>query len=203
FNQVTWGCGFADFDNDGYRDLFYACGHLIDNVDQIDDSTSYLARPVLMRNLGNGKFDDPRNVGGDGLLVESVGRGAALEDLDNDGRIDVVILNSRRPPTILRNESENQNHWLQLRLRGTRTNRGGVGARVTVQAGDLTLTDEVHSGRSYQSHFGSRLHFGLGSRQRVDRVHVRWVGGGVDVAENIPANQLLTITETESQKSSQ
>ena len=119
----------------------------------------------------------------------------AAGDFDNDGRVDVVILSSRRPPVVLRNESANGNHWLQLRLRGTKSNRDAVGARVKVVAGDLVQIDEVHSGRSYQSHFGTRLYFGLGPRGRVDRVEVRWIGGGTDVLASVPADRLLTITE--------
>ena len=195
FNQVTWGCGLVDFDNDGHKDIFYACGHLIDNIDQLDDTTSYLAPPQLLRNNGDGTFVNVSESIGDAARTPSVGRGAAFDDLDNDGRVDVVILNSRRPPTILRNESANANHWIQIRLRGVKTNRDGVGARVTVTAGDLVQIDEVHSGRGYQSHYGSRLHFGLGNRDRVDRIEVRWIGGGVDVLENVVVDRLLTITE--------
>ena len=125
-------------------------------------------------------------------------RGVAFDDLDNDGDVDVVVLNSRDRPTILRNmltELGTKNHWLQIQLRGVKTNRDGVGARVRVAAGDLVQTAEVHSGRSYQSHFGSRLHFGLGPRDRVDRIEVRWIGGGLDVLENLPADRLLVIPE--------
>ena len=194
-NHVKWGCGLVDFDNDGYKDIFIGCGHLDDNVELLDDSTSYLARPVLLRNDGHGKFVDVSDSSGDGMKVKAVARGVAFDDLDNDGRIDVVILSSRRPPIVLRNESATGNHWLQVRLRGVKTNRDGVGARVRVTAGDLVQTDEVHSGRAYQSHFGSRLHFGLGKRDRVDRVEVRWIGGGVDVFENLDVDRLVTLTE--------
>jgi hypothetical protein len=193
--QVKWGCGFVDFDNDGYKDLFLACGHLIDNVELFDDSTSYLACPVLLRNTGHGTFVNVSETSGDGLRVKSVGRGVAFDDLDNDGRVDVVILNSRRPPTILRNESATGNHWLEVRLRGVKSNRDGVGARVRVAAGELVQIDDVHSGRGYQSHFGSRLHFGLGPHRRVDRLEVRWIGGGVDLLEDLPADRLITLTE--------
>jgi hypothetical protein len=196
-NQVKWGCGFVDLDNDGLKDIFLACGHLIDNVERFDDSTSYLACPVLLRNIGHGAFANVSETGGDGLRLKSVGRGVVFDDLDNDGRIDVVILNSRRPATVLRNVSPAGNHWLQLQLRGVKTNRDGVGARVRVAAAGLVQIDEVHSGRGYQSHFGSRLHFGLGRRDRVDRVEVRWIGGGVDVFENLSADRLVTLIEGE------
>jgi enediyne biosynthesis protein E4 len=196
YNHVKWGCGIVDFDNDGWRDLFVVCGHLADLIERIDNTTSYAARPVLLRNTGQGTFVDVSQSGGDGLQVRSVGRGAAFEDLDNDGRVDVVILNSRRPPTVMRNESMTGNHWLQVQLRGRTTNRDGVGARVKVVAGDLVQVDEVHSGRSYQSHYGMRLSFGLGKREHVDRIEVRWIGGGVDVVEHVPADQCVTIIET-------
>ncbi len=196
--HVTWGTGMADFDNDGDRDVLVACGHLHDNVERFDNVTSYLARNVLLMNDGHGKFVDVSDQSGDGLAVKLSSRGAAFDDLDNDGDVDAVIVNSRSQPTILRNDSPPafpKNHWLQIRLRGVKTNRHGVGARVTVTAGDLTQVDEVHSGRGYQSHYGTRLHFGLGKRRRVDRVEVRWIGGGVDVLQNIPVNRLVTITE--------
>ncbi|OHB80291.1 MAG: hypothetical protein A2V98_24295 [Planctomycetes bacterium RBG_16_64_12] len=195
YNQVKWGCGLVDFDNDGHRDIFIACGNLYDNVEQFDRTTSYRARNTLLKNLGNGRFVDVSNESGDGLRPRDVSRGTAFDDLDNDGRIDVVILNSRSAPTILRNESVTGNHWIQLRLEGVNSNRDGVGARVRVVAGDLVQIDEVHSGRGYQSHSGSRLHFGLGKRDRVDRIEVRWIGGGVDVLENLQVDRCLTIVE--------
>jgi hypothetical protein len=190
---VTWGNGFVDFDNDGDRDLFIACGHLQDNIDQYDDSTSYHARNVLLMNTGDGRFVDVSGSAGDGLAVKLSSRGAAFDDLDNDGDVDAVIVNSRREPTVLRNDTENGNHWIQVRLRGVKTNRDG--AHVTVTAGDLNELDEVHSGRGYQSHFGTRLHFGLGKRDRVDRIEVRWIGGGTDVVENVAVDRTVTITE--------
>jgi len=193
--HVTWGSSLVDFDNDGDRDLFIACGHLQDNVERYDDTLQYYARNILLMNIGDGKFLNVSDQCGDGLAVELSSRGAAFDDLDNDGDIDVVILNSRRQPTILRNDSANHNRWIQIRLRGVKSNRDGVGARVKVVAGDLTQIDEVHSGRGYQSHYGMRLHFGLGKRHRVDRIEVRWIGGGVDVVENVGVDRLVTITE--------
>jgi len=192
---VTWGCGMTDLDNDGDRDLFIAAGHLHDNVERFDTTTTYHERNLVQMNLGNGRFTNVSDRCGDGLAVKLSSRGAAFDDLDNDGDIDVVILNSRREPTILRNDSVPGNHWLQVQLRGVKTNRDGVGARVTVAAGDLKLVDEVHSGRSYQSHYGSRLHFGLGKADRVDRLEVRWVGGSTEGIQGISADRLLIVTE--------
>ncbi len=240
---VTWGCGLVDFDNDGWRDVFVAAGHLHDNVELFDTSTTYFQQNRLLRNLGQGRFAEITNQAGDGLSVALSSRGAAFDDLDNDGDIDVVVLNSRREPTILRNESPRGNHWLQVQLRGAasnhsspaalslpdpgssdlpgrsdasspppdgvpkpplrgrNSNRDGVGARVTVFTDGLQLVDEVHSGRSYQSHFGSRLHFGLGQRDRVRAIEVRWIGGGVTRVENPGIDQLLTIPEAPAARS--
>ena len=192
---VTWGNGLVDFDNDGDRDIFVACGHVEDNVELFDDTTSYLARNVLLMNTGDGKFVDVSEESGDGMLPELSSRGTGFDDLDDDGDIDVVVLNSRREPTVLRNDSPGANHWIQVQLRGVKTNRDGVGARVKVIAGDLTQFDEVHSGRGYQSHHGMRLHFGLGKRDHIDRIEVRWIGGGADLLEDVAADQLLTIAE--------
>jgi len=167
----------------------------LDNIDLFDDRSTYLAENVLLMNTGDGKFVNVSEQSGDGMKVKLSSRGAGFDDLDNDGDVDVVILNSRREPTVLRNDSPSQGHWLQVRLRGVKTNRDGVGARVKVAAGDLTLHDEVHSGRGYQSHYGTRLHFGLGGREKVDRIEVRWIGGAVDVLKDIAVDQLLTIVE--------
>jgi len=195
---VTWGVGLVDFDNDADRDLFIACGHLQDSVDKYDDVTSYLQRNVLLSNNGQGRFRDISRSSGSGMDVRLSSRGAGFDDLDNDGDVDVVILNSRAGPTCLRNDSPQQGHWLQVQLQGRKTNRSAIGARVLVQTGDLKLVDEVHSGRGYQSHYGERLHFGLGRHERVDRIELKWIGGGRDVYKNIPADQFITLVEGQS-----
>ena len=192
---VTWGVGFADFDNDGDRDIYFAAGHIQDNIEQADDRTAYKIRNFLMMNVDGKRFVDVSASSGDGMLPVESSRGAAFDDLDNDGDIDAVILNSRQLPTILRNDSPNDHHWLQLRVQGVTANRDGVGAKVTVVAGDLVQVAEVHSGRGYQGHFGSRLHFGLGNHDHVDQVEIRWVGGKTDRYENVPIDQLVTLTE--------
>jgi len=195
YPHVKWGVGMVDLDNDGNRDLFIACGHLIDNVDQFDSTTSYGAQNIVLRNTGQGKFVNVSDQCGDGLKPKLSSRGTAFDDLDNDGDLDGVILNSRREPTILKNDSSRTNHWIQIQLRGTKSNRDGIGARVTVSAGDLIQIDEVHSGRSYQSDFGKRLQFGLGQRSAVEQIRVNWIGGGVDVVRNVGVDRLITIYE--------
>jgi hypothetical protein len=176
--------------------MFIACGHLYDNVDQFDDRTSYHAPNLLFRNMGDGRYRDVSRQSGDGMAVRLSSRGAGFDDLDNDGDIDVVILNSRREPTLLRNDTPPRNHWLQIQLQGRQTNRDGVGARVEVFAGPEKRVDEVHSGRGYQGHFGSRLHFGLGAHEQIDRIEVHWIGGGTDVLRDVPADRLIRITES-------
>ena len=192
---VKWGCGMVDFDNDGYKDIYIGCGHIFKDIDTVTDWTSYEVYPVLFRNLGDGTFANVSDSSGDGMKVKMVARGVAFDDLDNDGRVDVVVLNRDRIPTIIRNESTTDHHWIQIQLRGIQSNADGVGAQVRVVAGDLVQVDEVHSGRGFQSHFGSRLHFGLGPHDHVDRIEVRWIGGGVDVVQAVAADQCLTITQ--------
>ena len=194
-SSVTWGSALTDFDQDGFRDLFIACGHLQPNIESYDDRTTYHQFNRLYRNNGKGRFVDVSSQGGPGLQVKLSSRGAVFEDFDHDGDMDIAILNAGGKPTILRNDSPDQGHWLQVKLRGSKTNRDAVGARVKVKAGDLTLIDEVHSGRGYQCHHGTRLHFGLGQRSRIDHIEVHWIGGAVDLFKDIPADQLVTLVE--------
>ncbi len=195
FADVTWGTSFVDFDNDGDRDIFVACGHVQDNIEDYDATATSAARNILLMNGGQGKFVDVTDRAGDGMQVKRRSRGAGFDDLDNDGDVDVVILNSRQAPTILRNDSPNTHHWIQIRLQGKETNRDGIGANVKVVAGDLVQVDEVHSGRGYQSHYGMRLHFGLGQHTRIDRIEVKWIGGNTDVYRNVKTNQKVILVE--------
>jgi enediyne biosynthesis protein E4 len=194
FPHVTWGTGFVDFDNDGDLDLYVACGHF-DRIETIDDRTAHRVPNLLLMNTGDGKFVDVSRWCGNGLTVAESSRGTAFDDLDNNGLVDVVVLNSHAPPTILRNESSNDHRWLQIQLRGGTSNRDGVGSRVRVVAGDLVRVAEVHSGRGYQSHHGSRLHFGLGQRKQVDRIEVRWLGGAWEAFPSTAADQVVVLVE--------
>ena len=191
---VKWGVGVVDFDNDGQRDIFIACGHLHDNVHLFDTTTAYECPAIVFQNTGGGRFANVSDKAGDGPRLRRSARGAAFDDLDNDGDIDVVILNSRGGPTLLRNDSS-KGHWLQVRLIGVKSNRDAIGARVKVVSGELSLVDEVHSGRGYQSDYGRRLHFGLGGRDKVDRIEIRWPSGLKEEVQSPPANQLVTIKE--------
>ncbi|MHC5093109.1 MAG: CRTAC1 family protein [Planctomycetota bacterium] len=193
YADATWGTGFADFDHDGDRDIFVAVGHLQPEVHS--DLLTYLAQNELLMNTGDGKFVNVTDTCGEGLQVKQSSRGAAFDDLDNDGDIDVVVLNSRSEPTILENVTNNDNHWLQVRLVGKTANRSGVGARVKVTAGKLTQIDEVHSGRGYQSHYGLRLYFGLGNHSIVESLEVIWPGGKTDRYQDIPVDRIITLTQ--------
>jgi hypothetical protein len=145
--------------------------------------------------LGQGAFEDVSQRAGDGMRVVESSRGMALGDLDNDGDADVIVLNSRRPPTLLRNDSPPRHHWLTVRLVGTRANRDGVGAQVRVVVGDLAQTDEVHSGCGYQSDSGPRLGFGLADHVHVDRLEIRWPGGQIERIEGLEADQHVTLVQ--------
>ncbi len=193
--HVNWGTALVDLDNDGHRDIYIACGHFMPQIHEVDHRTDYRVRNILLRNSADGTFHDVSNQCGSGLVPAESSRGVAFDDLDNDGDLDAVVLNVNALPTVLRNDSPAGSHWLQILLRGVRTNRDGVGAGVRVMAGDLVQTAEVHSGRGYQSHFGTRLHFGLAEHPRVDRIEVQWLGGETDVFTDVAANQLVVLTE--------
>jgi hypothetical protein len=195
FPHANWGTAMVDFDHDGDRDLFIANGHFLKDIRQTDSRTDYRVANTLLLNQGGKVFLDVTDRGGDGLAPVESSRGTGFDDLDNDGDIDGVVLNVNARPTVLRNDSNPQGNWLQVLLRGVASNRDGVGARVRVVAGDLAQVAEVHSGRGYQSHHGTRLHFGLGPRASIDRVEVRWPGGRREVFAKIPANRLAILTE--------
>jgi hypothetical protein len=151
-----------------------------------------------LQNLGHNRFRNVSATAGDGLAPVEASRGTAFEDFDNDGDVDAVILNSRARPTVVRNmlqESGCAHHWLQIQLLGTTTNRDGVGSHVVVVTGDLRQLDEVHAGRGYQSHWGTRLHFGLGEQARADRVEVHWHGAAAEVFDDVAANQLVHLRQ--------
>lgn len=192
---VNWGVGMIDLDNDGDLDVFIANGHLQDVVDSYDDSTAYEVHNLVLMNDGKGKFINVSDVCGNGVTMKRSSRGAVFDDLDNDGDIDAVVLNARRSPTVIRNDAENDHHWLRVNLRGLQTNRDGIGSQVEVSSGSLKRVAEVHSGRSYQSHYGLQLHFGLGEKKKVDQIRVRWLSGHDDVLTDVRVDQVLTIVE--------
>lgn len=195
--KVTWGVGLVDFDNDGDRDIFVACGHLQPHIAAYDSTTSYRQHNILYENQGSCRFSAITRSAGPGLGVKRVSRGAGFDDLDNDGDVDIVILNSCDQATLLRNDTPSPGHWLQVSLRGKHSNRDGVGAQVRVFAQGLALLDEVHSGRSYQSHFGTRLYFGLGQAKQIDHIEVAWMGGTKETYRPIQVDRHVLLVEGE------
>jgi enediyne biosynthesis protein E4 len=175
---LGWGIGFIDFDNDGWKDLFIANGHVYPQVDQHDWGTSFAERPLLFRNLGNGKFAFMPAVKGSGLADVLRARGAAFGDLFNNGKIDVVINNLDGPPTLLRNVDPDHNHWVEFRLiGGPGEPRDAIGASVFLTAGGMTQRGDVLSGGSFASSNDPRVHFGLGKATRIDDLEIHWPGG--------------------------
>ena len=189
---MGWSTGFVDFDNDGHKDVFITNGHIQDNIQQFTDATHYKQRDQLFRNRGDGRFSSVSNWA---LVPENTGRGATFGDYDNDGDVDIFIVNNNHPATLLRNDTGNSHHWLILRTIGTRSNRDGIGARVELVAGNTSLVEEVRSGAGYLSGRDSRVHFGLGSHSYVDRLTVKWPSGILQEMKNVPSNQVLVITE--------
>jgi hypothetical protein len=194
---LGFGVGFFDFDNDGHKDIFIANGHVYPQIAGRNLHISYKQPKLLYRNLGNGRFEDVSARAGTAISTAAVGRGCAFADLDNDGDIDIVINNLDAPPSVLRNDGGNRNHWLMIKCIGTRSNRSAIGARVRVSAGGRTQIDEVLSGSGYYSQNDLRLHFGLGASDRVDLVEIAWPSGSSETFRNIAADHLLVIRESE------
>jgi len=193
--NVSWATFFFDYDNDGDQDIFIANGHLQDNIEKLEEHTKYLEPNQLFRNNGDGTFTDISKGAGQGFQVLQSTRGGAFGDLDNDGDLDIVLSNSRAEATLLINELHNANHWINIKLQGTKTNRDGVGAQVSVTAEGKTQKNEVRAGSSYQSHYDLRLHFGLGKAEKIDEIKIQWLGGGEDVYRDVPADRFIQLKE--------
>ena len=188
---------FLDYDNDGHLDLFCANGHPQDVIEILMDQETYAQRDQMFQNRGDGTYADVSETAGAYFTETRVGRAAATADYDNDGDTDIVIMNSNQRAVLLRNDGGNQKNWIGLKLIGTQRNRDGIGAKVTVLTEDMTQMQEVKSGSSYASGSDTRLLFGLGESQRVEKIVIVWQGGTTQVLENVSINQILTITESE------
>jgi hypothetical protein len=195
FHMSGFGTRFMDYDNDGARDLFMANGHVLDNIERYQSSVRYAEPKLMFRNTGKGVFEDVSTQLGDDFLKPCVSRGAAIGDFDNDGDLDILVNNNGQPAQLLRNDGGNANHWLEIFLIGTRSNRDGVGARVKVVAGDLTLYDQRKGGMSYQSAQDPRLHFGLGQRTNVNAIEITWPSGVVTKLANLKSDQIIAVKE--------
>jgi hypothetical protein len=192
---LSWGGGFFDFDNDGWRDLFIANGHVYPEPEAHGLGGGYRQKNLLYRNLGNRMFDDVTHLSGPGLELKRSARGVAFGDIDADGDLDVVINNQNDLPTLLRNDGGNWKKWVQVKLQGTRSNRDGMGARVLVVAKGRTQVDEMRSGGSYLSQSDLCLHFGISEAETVDEITVQWPSGAVDRVQGVPSNQRIKIQE--------
>ncbi|GAC1661182.1 MAG: hypothetical protein NVS9B4_13090 [Candidatus Acidiferrum sp.] len=192
---LGWGVGLFDFDNDGWPDIFMSNGHVFPEVDNRKLHVSFKERKILYKNLGNGRFADVSAISGTAIAQPHGSRGAAFGDFDNDGDVDIVILNMNEPPSLLRNDGRSSNNWLKIKCIGTRSNRSAIGARVRVVTGEHSQINEVASGSSFLSQNDFRLHFGLGQARQADSVEVRWPLGLVESFERVDANQLIVVQE--------
>lgn len=191
---ISFGAGLVDFDNDGYPDILIATGTVYPELSRY--LPRYVARSprILFRNQGNGKFVQINSEAGPDVNARHCSRGMAFGDFDNDGDMDVLIMNVNEPPTLLRNDAPKENHWIKIRLEGTKSNRSAIGARVLARYGGKVQAQEVVSQTSYLSANDPRLHFGLGAAKTVD-IEVHWPLGLVEKHEALAAGQLVTIRE--------
>ena len=200
---LGWGCGFFDFDNDGWPDILICNGHVYPEVEQLKTEAGYAQRKLLYRNLRDGHFEDVSLEAGPGISNGIAARGCAFGDFDNDGDIDVIVNPVNDYPQLIRCDSETGNNWIKVRTIGTRSNRSGIGARlkcVTSVPGEVKphqQIDEVRSGGGYFSQNDLRVHFGIGKAEKVEVLEIRWPSGHIDLVRDIKPNQLLYVKEGE------
>ncbi|MGH9340552.1 MAG: CRTAC1 family protein [Acidobacteriota bacterium] len=193
---LAWGTGFLDYDNDGLKDIFVANGHVYPGVDAQDWGTTWAQRPLLFRNLDGSRFEPVPAAEKSGLGLVVPARGAAFGDLDNDGRVDAVLNCIDSSPRVLKNVSQSGHHWVSLKLTGAPGSpRDAVGATVYLTAGGKRQRGDVIAGTSYASHSDLRLHFGLGSAERIEQLEILWPSGRRQALEDLPVDQILTIEE--------
>ncbi len=192
---VKWGDAFVDLDNDGWLDLILVDGHVYPQVDSLPSGAGYRQPKVLELNQKNGTFCDASDQAGKALMEKRVSRGLAVGDLFNDGNMDVVVEDLDGAPMLLRNHGVPGRHWVSFELDGTKSNRLALNARLTLVAGGMTQTDEVHSGGSYLSQNDLRVHFGLGSATKIDKVEIHWPSGLVEDLTNLAVDQHYNVLE--------
>jgi len=189
---VEWGAGMPDFDNDGMQDLFYVTGNVYPEIERVLPQYPHRSPRFLFRNASEGRFALATAAG---LTVPHSSRGVAFGDIDNDGDIDVLVMNMNEPPSLLRNDYSGNASWIEIALEGTRSNRSAIGATVVVSAGGRMQARTVLSQSSYYSHDDLRVHFGLGNSRTIDRIEVRWPNGGTQTLTNVAGGRVLTIRE--------
>ncbi|MBA2301954.1 MAG: CRTAC1 family protein [Acidobacteria bacterium] len=191
---VEWGAGLPDLDNDGLQDLFYVTGNVYPEIERTLPQYSHRSPRLVFRNTGGAGFVNVTNHSGDASVPHS-SRGAAFGDLDNDGDIDVLVMNMNEPPSLLRNEYPGDHGWISFKLEGTASNRSAIGATVIVMAGGVRQARAVLSQSSYYSHDDLRLHFGLGGQSKADRVEITWPSGRIESLTNVQGRRVVTIRE--------
>jgi hypothetical protein len=192
---LGWGTMFFDFDNDGWPDLLLVNGHVYPEVDKQHLGSNYQEPKILYHNNGNGTFTDISDSAGNAVTTATSARGLAVGDLWNDGRISAVISNMNAHPSMLVNQVKSGNHWVAFRTIGTKSNRDGIGSRITVSAGGRMRVDEVRSGSSYSSSNDMRVHFGLGQTTKIEFVQVRWPSGLSERFENLRIDSIHDLKE--------
>jgi hypothetical protein len=191
---VSWGAGMLDLDNDGLPDLFYATGMVYPEVGTSQPDCPYMTPCVLYRNLGNGKFEELLDEAGPAIQERHSSRGVAFGDFDNDGDLDILIMNMNQPPSLLRNDMTGANHWLKVLLEGTQSNRSAIGARVVAEYGSRRQAQAVLAQTSYLSVNDRRLHFGLGVATKAS-LEIHWPNGAVEKIAEVEADRLVTVRE--------
>ena len=198
---LGWGVGFFDMDNDGWPDIFICNGHVYPEVDGTAIDAPYAQHKYLYRNLRNGQFEEVTAQGGPGINAPAAGRGCAFGDYDNDGVLDVVVNCVNSLPQLLRCDSTTGRNWIKIRTVGTKSNRTGIGAKISVTtstpdgAKPFIQIDEVRSGGSYYSQNDLRIHFGLDHSAKADSVEIEWPSGTTDKLSDLAANHLYVIQE--------
>ena len=193
--HIQWGAGLVDFDNDGWQDLFYSVGNLFPRVERFNPRYPYRGPRFLFRNMRDGTFSNVTSECGPGLNTVHSSRGCAFGDFDNDGDMDVLVMNMNEPPSLIRSDVETGNHWLKVKLVGVDSNRTAIGGRVDLMAGGRSQSQEVQSQSSYYSVNDFRLHFGLGASERADTISIRWPNGGRETLKNVAADRLVIVEE--------
>jgi hypothetical protein len=191
---ISWGAGMFDLDNDGNPDLMWVTGSVYPEVEAVLPNYPFKSPRIVFRNLGNGKFEELLDQAGPGIADPHASRGAAFGDFDNDGDIDVLIMNLNEPPSLLRNDVTGTHHSVKIKLIGTKSNRSAIGARVIARYGGKIQAQEVLSQASFYSANDLRLHFGLGAAKTVD-FDIRWPNGGLEHIRNVSADRIITVRE--------
>ena len=192
---VEWGASLSDFDNDGFVDALYVTGNVYPELERVLERYPHRGPRIVFRNTGGGRFENVTLSSGVGATTAHSSRGAAFGDIDNDGDVDMLIMNMNEPPSLVRNEYSGGHAWIELALEGRHSNRSAIGATVIVTAGGVRQARAVLSQSSYYSHDDLRLHFGLGPHARVDEIEVRWPSGRVQRLKNVEGRKLVKIVE--------